>query len=73
MESKLGRVLRADEHVHHVNGDRLDNRPENLELWVVRRQPPGQRVADRVADAIEMLERYAPELLATKDVQLRVA
>ena len=71
MEAKLDRPLRDDEHVHHVNGDRLDNRPENLELWIVRRQPPGQRVADRVADAIEILERYAPEALAPRDVQLR--
>lgn len=32
MESILGRKLRSDEHVHHKNGDRLDNRPENLEI-----------------------------------------
>lgn len=64
MEQQLGRALHPDEDVHHLNGDRLDNRPENLELWVVRRQPRGQRVADRVADALETLERYGPELLA---------
>jgi hypothetical protein len=28
----LGRPLRAGEQVHHRNGDRLDNRPENLEV-----------------------------------------
>jgi hypothetical protein len=32
MERILGRKLRSDEHVHHRNGDRTDNRPENLEL-----------------------------------------
>jgi hypothetical protein len=45
MERLLGRALRPSEHVHHRNGDRLDNRPENLELWATG-QPNGQRVRD---------------------------
>lgn len=32
MERHLGRLLRSDEHVHHVNEDRADNRLENLRL-----------------------------------------
>jgi len=32
MEEVLGRKLRSDEHIHHKNGDTLDNRFENLQL-----------------------------------------
>lgn len=57
MEEYIGRKLEKDENVHHINGVRTDNRIENLELWNTS-QPSGQRIADKVKWAKEILERY---------------
>mgnify|MGYP001272925715 CR=1 FL=1 len=63
MEQCIGRALLPTENVHHKNGNRLDNRLENLELWN-KSQPSGQRVEDKVRFAIEILKLYRPDILS---------
>jgi hypothetical protein len=68
MERLLGRKLHRHENVHHINGVRDDNRPENLELWSSS-QPAGQRVADKLRWAQDLIELYADapaEVIAVK-------
>ena len=62
VEEMLGRQLHGNENVHHRNGLKADNRPENLEVWT-RPHPAGARMTDLVAWEVVILQRYAPHLL----------
>lgn len=49
MERMIGRLLRPEERVHHINGDRADNRPENLRLYASHSEHMRVEHPERVA------------------------
>jgi hypothetical protein len=61
MEKMIGRPLLAQETVHHLNGVRLDNAPENLELWN-KQHPSGQRVQDKISFSLSFLKQYGIDI-----------
>jgi uncharacterized linocin/CFP29 family protein len=63
LEEKLDRVLLKNEEAHHIDGVKSNNAARNLELWF-KSQPAGQRVSDKVSQAVEVLKKYAPHLLS---------
>lgn len=61
MQEILGRKLMPKETVHHKDGNRLNNAPENLELWSSN-HPSGQRVVDKIEWSKDFMKTHlSPE------------
>lgn len=72
-EQRLGRPLSNDGHVHHVNGIKDDNRPENLEVVspsehmaltsqqiAERKEQERVRIAGKLSELEEYQRRFGP-------------
>lgn len=66
MGDVIGRPLYKEETVHHKNGNKTDNSPDNLELWS-KNHGAGQRVEDMVNFLVERYEDLVREKLKKLD------
>jgi uncharacterized protein YndB with AHSA1/START domain len=57
LAAALGRFLCTDEHVHHIDGDPLNNAPENLIVVTAGQHGKIHRLLDKGLGPREVLEQ----------------
>ena len=71
MEVELGRYLTADEIVHHINKDKSDNRPENLEVVSMAEHRRIHNIEDKIYESkydLELIRELYLEGYSTRKI-----
>ncbi len=66
MEVALGRKLKQSEHIHHINGDRLDNRLENLKVVTPQEHTPIHKIGRYWHEGTSYTHKYCPKCKTVK-------
>ena len=61
MEQYLGRSINPREHIHHINGDTLDNKIENLCLIALREHSAIHRIGKYWHKGTSKTHKYCPK------------
>lgn len=72
MEKMLGHELSDASTVHHRDLNKLNNAPDNLELWASR-HPKGARVLDLIDYARMIIETFGPDEARLRELEALVA